>query len=524
MVFPGDRVSVFPMRERVHRFAGFAVAGLLWLWLFFHLHLEWTLNAQYNYGWAVPFAAALMFCLRWPTRPEARPLSSGWITVAGWALLVLLLPIRLIEEANPDWRLLSWILAVIVVGYSFLMLLQNGGSRAARYFAFPVCIPLVAVPWPVQFENLVIQGLTRAVAFAGVEIAGWIGVGAYQIGNIIELHNGFVGVDEACSGVKTLQASIMVALVLGELFQLGAARRVGLLLAGCAWVFVCNVLRATTLVIIAARQGTEALKSWHDPIGIAVLIVGMAGLMVFAWLMRPKEPPAAAAIGSAPHETSPLGRRCSWMPHAVAVIWLVGVFVATELWYRSHERDLTTVPAWQARWPVENVTFRPMPIEETTRSILRYDEASSGAWEDPRAIRWWSFFARWEPQRTALQLVRSHSPEICLPAIGRTFVQERPPIVVETEVLPLRFRVYEFEQRDRPLFVFVCIQEDKTAAPSRAAAPDQWNAQGRLLAAWRGQRNLGQRLLEIAVTGFDDFFRAREAFTATVATIVERKG
>jgi exosortase/archaeosortase family protein len=136
----------------------------------------------------------------------------------------------------------------------------------------------VAVPWLVQIENSIIQGMTRAVAFAAVEIAGWIGVGAYQIGNIIELHNGFVGVDEACSGVKTLQASIMVALVLGELFQLRAARRVGLLVAGAAWVFLCNVLRATTLVIIAAKQGTGALTSWHDPVGIAVLIGGMAGL------------------------------------------------------------------------------------------------------------------------------------------------------------------------------------------------------------------------------------------------------
>jgi hypothetical protein len=109
-----------------------------------------------------------------------------------------------------------------------------------------------------------------------------------------------------------------------------------------------------------------------------------------------------------------------------------------------------------------------------------------------------------------------------LPAIGRTFVQERPAIVVETDASALRFRVYEFEQSDRPLFVFVCIQEDKIAAASRAAVPNEWNAQGRVAAAWRGQRNLGQRLLEIAVIGFDDYLRAREAFAATVRSVVEQ--
>ena len=119
--------------------------------------------------------------------------------------------------------------------------------------------------------------------------------------------------------------------------------------------------------------------------------------------------------------------------------------------------------------------------------------------------------------------MRSHSPEISLPAAGRTFVQERPAIEVQTAVLPLRFRVYEFEQRDRPLFVFVCIQEDKATQSRGVPESNDWNTRSRLLAVWKGQRNLGQRLLEIAVTGFDDFFRAREAFAATISQIVERK-
>ena len=295
--------------------------------------------------------------------------------------------------------------------------------------------------------------------------------------------------------------------------------------AGSSYVsmMVAALGRATVLVIIAAKEGTEALGRWHDAIGTAVLIAGMAGLIGLAWLLRDEQPIASADVsqptsgGTAPR----VGQ--SWAGAALAAAWLLMIFGATELWYRSHERALLGVPAWQTRWPEDNPTFRPMPIAETTRAILRYDEASSAAWEDPRAIRWWSFFARWRPQRAALQLVRSHSPEICLPAAGRTFVQERPPVTVDTDVLPLRFRVYEFEQKDRPLFVFVCIQEDKSAPRGGMPEPNEWSARGRLRAVLRGQRNLGQRLLEIAVTGFDDFLRAREAFAATVRAIVEQK-
>jgi hypothetical protein len=48
----------------------------------------------------------------------------------------------------------------------------------------------------------------------------------------------------------------------------------------------------------------------------------------------------------------------------------------------------------------------------------------------------------------------------------------------------------------------------------------EWNMRGRLRAAWLGERSLGQRLLEIAVTGFPDFTRAREATERMVSGIV----
>jgi hypothetical protein len=85
-------------------------------------------------------------------------------------LLALLFPIRVIEEANPDWRFLSWILALCVVAFSLLALYRAGGMAWLRHFAFPVCFPLAAVPWPVQLENSIVQTMMRGVASIAVEI------------------------------------------------------------------------------------------------------------------------------------------------------------------------------------------------------------------------------------------------------------------------------------------------------------------------------------------------------------------
>ena len=490
------------------------IPTLLWLWLFFHLHAEWTLNAQYHYGWAVPFLAGFLFFARWQTAPATEPppaRGARRAAVLGWLCLAFLLPLRVVEEANPDWRLLSWTLALCVVAYALSAIFRASGWGWVTHFGFPICFPLVAVPWPVQMENAIVQALTRAVAYTAVEISSWLGIGAYQLGNMIQLANGFVGVDEACSGVKTLQTAIMVALFLGELLVLTISRRVALLVFGCAWVFACNLLRASALVIIAARRGIPALEQWHDLIGGAVIILGLGGLMVAGMaLSREEAEPVRSAMrpalgGLAMRET------------LAAVVWLALIFAATEMWYQKHERELIERPRWEVRWPTEDA--KALPIAETTAAILRYNEASSAVWTGPPAIQWWGFFARWAPQRAALQLVRSHSPEICLPAVGRKFRRELVPLQVEVSGRALQFRAYEFEQKNEPVFVFACVQEDKTSAGG-AAEVTEWNARGRLRAAWRGERNSGQRLLELAAVGFTDAVSAQNAADKTVRAIV----
>src|SRR5438067_4769458 len=501
-------------RPLVNIFAPWIVVAALWLWLFSHLQVEWSLNPQYNYGWAVPFLALLMFWFRWQRRPGPHPglRNDSMAKVSMWFVLALLFPIRVIEEANPDWRLLSWLLAICVIDFSLLSLFRTGGRGWLKHFAFPVFFPLAAVPWPVQLENFVVQTMMRAVAYVSVEIVSWFGVGAYQIGNVIQLRNGFVGVDEACSGVKTLQAGIMVALVLGELLRLRWDKRIALLLLGCGWVFVCNVFRATALVFVAANSGLEALGRWHDWIGTAALLCGLTGILGLAWLWK-----AEPENFSRDREISPAPRifASQW----TALAWLALIFAGTEIWYRIHERQLLERPSWQVTWPAGNDTVAALPIPESTRVILRYDDAKTAAWEQPRGVRWWSFFAHWKPQRAALQLVRSHSPEICLPAIGRNFRRARPEVNLRAGPVSLDFRSYEFEQNGRPLFVFVCIQEDKRVA-SGPADTGEWNLGGRLRAALDGQRNLGQRLLEVAILGLDDFAQASDALAKTAEEIL----
>ena len=213
---------------------------LAWLWcvLINDLRVEWTGNPQYSYGWAVPFLCAFLTWQRIQkaeSRKQKAEMNFSFrlskvqlFTLALCAALYA--PTRLVQEANPGWRLVSWALAIEVVGLTLLFLHFSGSTVqrlniSMRVLIFPICFFLVAVPWPSFIEQPLIQGLTRADTNVTAELLGWLGIPAIPHGNVIEVAAGVVGIDEACSGIRSFQATLMIALFLGELYALNAARR-----------------------------------------------------------------------------------------------------------------------------------------------------------------------------------------------------------------------------------------------------------------------------------------------------------
>ena len=198
--------------------------GALWFLLCRHLSGEWFVNEQYSFGWFVPFLAIYLFWLRWQDRPpldvrgqksevRSRPLIALAIAIVS---LFLLLPVRLFEIANPEWRLLAWLHAAAVVTLTLSLIWYAGGERWLRHFAFPVAFIFVAAPWPTLVETPVIQGLMRIVAHVAAETAMLLGVPAQVEGNLIRVSTGLVGVNEACSGIRSLQTSLMIGLLLAN--------------------------------------------------------------------------------------------------------------------------------------------------------------------------------------------------------------------------------------------------------------------------------------------------------------------
>lgn len=478
----------------------FAVLGALWLFAVRQLRFEWTLNPQYTYGWTVPFLAAYLFAERWKRRPPAQPphsrLGLGLTVIV---LALLLLPVRLMEESAPDWRFVGWALGGVCVAISLATVYFAGGKAWVRHFIFPVAFFLIAVPWPVPMEQSLIQWLMRSVTQICVEALTWVGIPAVQRGNVIEISTGRVGVEEACSGVRSLQTTLMIAVFMGELLQFRILRRAVLLAGALGVAFVCNASRAFFLVWVSARSGTDAVAKWHDNVGMAVLLGSLLGVGILCAILNPKK------RGDAPEASLDPGLLRAGAPPRRAILialasWLVVVEIGTEMWYRMAEAHTPKTKPWSVRWPTDQKGFRDVEFSDVTRNILRYTAARSAVWSDPGGLRWSMVLLNWAPGRTSVQLARSHGPEICLPASGAVMVADLGLRPMQVKGIELPTHAYTFRVRDQKLHVFYCLWEQRPDTDGPQSTAQDLTVARRLEDVRKGRRNAGQQVIEVAVS------------------------
>lgn len=508
--------AVAPRPVVVAWFPVFAFA-LVWIELVVRLRYEWSINPQYAYGWIVPFLTAYIFWQRYQNAPPPSDASNRVVPILLLvAAAIFLVPVRLIQEANPDWRLLSWAMTIAVAITTLCGVYLSGGKEWARHFLFPILFFFVAVPWPTQLEQFVIQGLMRLDAFINVEALNAMGIPAVQLGNIIEVGSGFVGIDEACTGIRSLQATFMVSLFLGEFYGLTAGRRTILIIAGACLAFCCNLLRTFLLVWLGVERGSATIKNWHDPAGHTILMVCLLLLWGLCALLRNQDKSVLAIEPS---------RAPSRIPRFVICV-LLGLTITaeagTQIWYRAHETKTSQTEPWTVQWPSDALNWKSVPIADNAQDLLRYNEGGGGAWTSEDGHDWNMYFFRWLPGRTAGLFVKNHRPDICLPASGmkQRGIVQRKVVTVNNVMLPIRS--YVFENEGRSLHVFYCYWDGMPPDPS-ASDNENWTALGRLQAAAKGKRDVGTQMLEIVGWDYNDAEKAEQATIEQLGKIIRQR-
>ena len=492
--------------------------GLCWGLFFNSLWYEWRVNPEYSYGFVVPLLGLMLIWRRWPDRPPVADQKRGWIGCVAGCLLFLWLPWDLFIQANPEWRLLYWAGGFQVIAVSLCVLYWVGGRRWVLHFATPLIFILIAVPWPMQFEQFMVQNLMRLVAGWTVDVSGLLGIPAMQHGNLIEVGNGTVGIDEACSGVRSLQSALMLSLFLGELNRFLPLRRIALFASSIIFVLLANLSRTTFLVYLAAKHGLRQMQNWHDTAGLVVMIVVLIGLMLLAHFMRDKSAatPWGASIGAG-QERLPMPP--IWFS-ASAILWLSIAGLSTEFWYRFHESNLVANERWSVVWPADSPAFKRTKVPDGSLAILRCSDSDAASWEDPSGNRWSGFLLRWSPGRNSAQLAKGHRPDICFPAAGAQLLEDHGIITVSVGDVHLPFHYQTFETGQTLSHVFYCLWSDRRS-PSAADADEAGSLLSRVRAVTAAKRNLGQQVIELVVQTGDSSDAVIPLFNQTLPGLIQ---
>lgn len=428
----------------------------LWTWAIWSCAEHWRGNPNYSYGWAVPVLALgfglrrYFLCAPNDQSPSARGPFFSPGAVIGGALLAGAIVFALEFCRQQMWHpqvVLTSICLLAILGSLFLFC-YNSGYSLARAELFPLLFFLTAVPWPPRLEQPVTSTLMRWVAAATAELLHWLGVEAQTSGGAIALRGGLVGITEACSGIRSLQAGIMFGLAMGEWFLLRPTRRILLLALAIIAALLTNLARTLALSLQAEWHGIGAVEQVHDLIGnititSLILLIWLGGKLLAPRNARPLFMNAARARALL-HGF--LIRRGPLLA-SLTTACVIG-FVAARIVYGSMEaREQTqTAPFFTARVDQSaGDRFISVPREiwnelrpTSGEYIRRHDDAL------PRGLAdFYHFF--WKPSPWN-RFVLVHRPDICMPGVG--WESDGPPENVEVDFngRPLRFHAFRFHR------------------------------------------------------------------------------
>jgi exosortase len=403
------------------------LAGMLaWAWAWKHLSIEWTTNEQYQYALGVPPLAFYLAWRQW--RGPFAPGRPGWLCLASVILGVAAFALgELLRWHDPIWRMTGGLLAAGATLVTAAGFYRIGGTPLLRRETFPILFTWAAVPWPLPCEFFLTQNLLRYVTTVTAGVLELMGIGVLQHGNAIELTGGILGIDDACSGIRSLQASLMATLFLGEYFRLSRGRRLGLVAGGILCALVLNCARVLGLALLLHAQGSDVAARFHDAAGDAATVATFVGLLGLALLLGRGR--LSDADGAGRSELVP-GFDGAAVCGAIVAIPLLswGWFAwmgATRLpddqrpqWTLSYSR---LTPVWQVE-PVE-----PTPGERTGLLF--------GTWQECqlRTPEGWNariIHVGWNPGTSMPSLAFYHTPELCMPSIGWTEVGRPEKIIV----------------------------------------------------------------------------------------------
>lgn len=290
----------------------------------------WREKADYSFGWIVPVFALYVIHDRWARILAALGscAAAGSPRVAGVGKWVLQLSVALAVALGALLFLLgafvrtgsgasapgTLALTLGAVGMALPLLVAcapdspspvragffaDARVKLAAWFVFPVLVWLVSAPMISAVENQLNLFLLRKVVTVVAFVFDTLGLPIEQQGNVLVLPTGNVGLEEACSGIRSLTGCLFAGSFLAATFIERWWSKIALVVSALLLAFVTNLGRSLFLTAWAYNHGAESIGGIvHDVAGYAVLGLTVAGLLCLLPILNLKLTPGAVPVSA----------------------------------------------------------------------------------------------------------------------------------------------------------------------------------------------------------------------------------
>ena len=397
---------------------------------------EWSRNPDLSHGIFTPLIFALLLA-------ESRIVGdAGWFhsctgariaaQLTGWSALTLFAIAGLLA-ASVGWShaLVVFVLAASLTGALLSGLLSLVGDRRnpvpLNWISLTaIVLWALSAPIPPGTYSRLTLGLQGFVASNVLHSLHFLGIPARQTGNIIQLVGTTVGIEEACSGIRSLLSCLYAGFFFAAWQVRSVAGRTLLIVLAPLLAIVMNFIRSLSLTLMA-NAGVRIEGFWHDATGFAILGLTalLLGLLALALGPRTQLPPPAGNEGGP--SGSKACRRFAFIGVGAALLALLFAFYGRPaLVTATDNRDVATLlpdaaEGWQVRTTPDLYQFADILRTKQLAERTYFKEI------DGQPVLLTAYIAHWAPGQAPVSLVASHTPDACWPGSGWHALSDSTP-------------------------------------------------------------------------------------------------
>jgi exosortase len=232
---------------------------------------SWMYNEYYSHGFLVPIISGYIV---WNMRKDLRYIEKK---SSQFGLFLFTVGI-IIQVISIFWtiRFLSGISLLLSLAGAIIYLY---GWDFMKKIQFPFLFLLLMIPMP--FVYLITSPAQTVSVFFAAKMSNLIGIPTIREGLLLTIPAGAFEVGVECSGINSLISLFTIGTIFAYILEGSNLMKVTVLISTIPLALAGNILRITSILVIASKYGQEAaINYFHDFSSLLLFSVALIGLFL----------------------------------------------------------------------------------------------------------------------------------------------------------------------------------------------------------------------------------------------------